>query len=849
MSKFYTSAVKYGNKILFRYVNNGKSYKSRVDFEPALYVPSKDNVPTEYTSLDGQFLNQVKFANMNDARDFEEKYKGIQNFKIYGQTQYPYQFIAEEYPGEVAWDKDLIKVFSIDIETTTESGFPDIKTANEEILLITVKDNYHKQIVTFTTRPFTSDRPDVRVECSSDESAMLRNFLYFWRDNCPDVVTGWNVEGFDIPYLVNRVKRLLGDDWANKLSPWEQIRDKKIRLGPDRVIESYSFVGVSILDYMALYKKFTYTNQESYRLDYIANVELGERKLENPEDNFKAFYTNHWDTFVKYNIHDVELVDKLEDKLRLIELIFTMAFSAKINFEDVYSPVRMWDVIIYNHLRERNIVIPLQKDSIKSETFEGAYVKDPLIGPHKWVASFDLNSLYPHLIMQYNMSPETLTEISQDVNVEMLLNGEFKNQECIKGMALTANGWCYRTDVRGFLPALMEEMYVNRSKFKKQMLKAEQEYQDDKSKKHLLKDISKLNNLQMAMKIALNSAYGAIGNKYFRYYDLRIAEGITTSGQLSIRWMANKLNAFMNATLKTEDKDYVIAIDTDSIYLSLENLVEKVCAGKSDEDKIKFMDKICETVIQPVIDNGYQELATYMNAYDQKMQMKREVLADKGIWVAKKRYILNVHNSEGVQYAEPKIKVMGLEMVKSSTPAVVRQKLKDALKVILYKTESDLQDFVQTFKAEFSTLPVEEIAFPRSVSDINEYDTVKIKNSNRSDKSQRLINNNPIYASKTPMHVRGALLFNHYIKEKGLTKKYQVIRNSDKIKFVYLLKRNPFNENVISFLTELPKEFRLEQYIDYDLQFEKTFTDAIDIIVKPIGWNSERQASLDFLFS
>jgi DNA polymerase elongation subunit (family B) len=296
--------------------------------------------------------------------------------------------------------------------------------------------------------------------------------------------------------------------------------------------------------------------------------------------------------------------------------------------------------------------------------------------------------------------------------------------------------------------------------------------------------------------------------------------------------MANKLNAFMNKTLKTENADYVIAIDTDSIYLSLETLVEKVCAGKTDEEKIKFMDKTCDTIIQPVIDNGYQELATYMNAYDQKMQMKREVLADKGIWVAKKRYVLNVHNSEGVQYAEPKIKVMGLEMVKSSTPSVVRSKLKDALKVILYKAESDLQEFVQTFKAEFSSLPVEEIAFPRSVSDLKAY----------TDKQS-------IYGAKTPIHVRGSLLYNHYVKQKGLDKKYQLIGNGDKIKFIYLKKRNPINENVIAFQQELPKELGLEQYIDYDLQFEKTFTDAIDIVIRPLGWSSERQASLDLLFA
>ena len=827
MSRFYTSAVKYGSKILLRYVNNGQSYKSKVNFEPTLYIStSKANQPSDWKTLDGTPVYPQKFLGVKEASEYVEQFKDVHGIKFFGNTQFQYQYITETYTGDIKWDKDLIKLFSIDIETATENGFPNIDEANEEILLITVKDNFHKQIVTFGCKPFTSTRPDARYIQSSDESLMLRAFCHFFQDNCPDVITGWNINGFDIPYLVNRIKRLLGEDYVTKLSPWGIVNDKKIYANGNDV-KGYSFLGIATLDYLELYKKFTYTNQESYKLDYIADVELGKKKLENPYDNFKDFYTNDWNKFVLYNIHDVELVDELEDKMKLIELLFTLAYEAKINYEDVYSPVRMWDMIIYNYLHERKIAIPIKEDNTKSEAFEGAYVKDPLVGQHKWVASFDLNSLYPHLIMQYNMSPETLTTTRLDVDVERLLKSE--PIQVPVGLTTTANGWCYTKDNKGFLPALMEEMYNNRSKYKKQMLKCEQEYEHNKDPQ-LVKDISRLKNLQMAMKIALNSAYGAVGNRYFRYYDLRIAEGITTSGQLSIRWMANRLNQFLNKTMKTDNKDYVIAIDTDSIYLTLEDLVEKVCAGKSVEDKIKFMDKTCDQVIQPVIDGGYQELATYMNAYAQKMQMKREVLADKAIWIAKKRYILNVHNSEGVQYAKPKIKVMGLEMVKSSTPAVVREKLKDILQTILYEDEASVQNFVKQTKEEFLSLRVEDIAFPRSVSDIEKYAGT------------------PIYKKGTPMHVRGALLFNHYIKQKGLTRKYEPITNGNKIKFVYVSTPNPFNENVIAFNSELPKEFGLNNYIDYELQFEKTFVDALQIILNPLGWNYEEQSSLDAFF-
>ena len=827
MNRFYTSVLQYGSKLYIRYVNNNQSYRSKIDYEPTLYVTNAKG-STEWKTLDGTDVFPYKFENMKQANEYMEKYKDVHGFDFYGNSQFRYQYITDTYKNEIKWDKDQIKVFSIDIETATENGFPNLNEANEEILLITIKDNHHKQLVTFGCKPYTADREDLRYIQSTDEALMLRAFCHFFKDNYPDVITGWNINGFDIPYLVNRIRKVLGDNYVQMLSPWGMVSDKKIYTnGKD--INGYSFMGISTLDYLELYKKFTYQNQESYRLDYIAQVELSEKKLENPFDTFKEFYTNDWDKFVKYNIHDVELVDKLEDKMKLIELVFTLAYSSKVNYEDVFSPVRMWDMIIFNYLHQRKIAIPLKEEmGSKTEAFEGAYVKDPLVGQHKWVASFDLNSLYPHLIMQYNMSPETLTNTRIDVNVEKLLNKEPINVPV--GLALAANGWCYNKENKGFLPALMEEMYNNRSKYKKQMIKAQQEYEKTKEP-HLVKDISRLNNLQMAMKIALNSAYGAVGNRYFRYYDLRIAEGITTSGQLSIRWMANKLNDFMNKTLKTKSEDYVIAIDTDSIYLTLENLVETTCQDKTVEQKIEYMDKICEKVFQPFIDGGYQELAEYMNAYGQKMQMKREVLADKGIWIAKKRYVLNVHNSEGVQYAKPKIKVMGLEMVKSSTPAIVRKALKEALEVIIHKDEVQVQNYVKTFREKFSKFSIEDISFPRSISDIEKY------------------KGDPIYKKGTPIHVRGSLLFNHYLNQKGLTKKYQLINNGDKIKFVYLKTPNPLNENVIAFNTDLPKEFGLQDYIDYDLQFEKVFLDAMQIVIEPLGWHAEEVSSLESFFA
>ena len=826
--QFYTNVFPFGDKMLVRGYDNGRAFNRKIDFYPTLYVPSKKD--SAWRTLEGTVIDEIKPGTVRETREFVKRYEAVDGFDIFGNTNYTCQFISDTYESDIRFDMEQIRVFSIDIETATEDGFPDVKAANEEVLLITIKDSQSKQIVTFGTRPFENKRNDVKYILCKDERTLLKDFIIFWQQNYPDVITGWNTEFFDIPYLVKRIDRELGELFSKKLSPWGYISERKTFIKGNEETH-YDIHGISHLDYLELYKKFTYQKQESYRLDYIAKEELGDAKKDNPEDNFKDFYTNHWQQFVEYNIHDTELVDRLEDKMRLIELCLTMAYNAKINYEDVFSQVRMWDAIIYNHLRKKKIAIPAKSGSGKDAQFEGAYVKDPLIGLHKWVASFDLNSLYPHLIMQYNISPETLTQEKIPCTVEKLLNQEVDTSYAKRrDLSLTANGWCYRRDIKGFMPELMEKMYTDRSKFKKQMLKVEQEYQNDKSKTQLLKEISRLNNLQMAMKIALNSAYGAMGNQYFRYFDLRMAEGITTSGQLSIRWMANKLNAFLNRTLKTEDKDYIIAIDTDSIYLTLETLVEKTCEGKTDEQKIRYMDKICEDIFQPFIDKGYQELADYMNAYSQKMQMKREVLADKAIWTAKKRYVLNVHNSEGVQYAKPKMKVMGLEMVKSSTPAVIRDKLKESLTVILGGVQSNLHTYITKFREEFNQLPIEDIAFPRGVNGMRQYA------------------GSPIYTKGTPIHVRGSLLYNHYVKRKGLEKKYQPIRDGDKIRFVYVRRPNPFEEDVIAFPQELPKEFGLHQYIDYDKQFEKTFLDALQGVIDPLGWKVEHQSSLEDFF-
>ncbi len=827
--KFYTNVEQAGNRLLVRGYDAGVAFSYRVAYNPTLYVPTKNY--SEWRTLEGECVEPIPLGSIKSAKEFVKEYKEVPDFDIYGNTRYLYQYIVGEHPeDEIKYDTSKIRVFNIDIETAAENGFPDIESADQEILAISIKDSYTGRIIVFGARPFDNKHEDVDYMHFRTEESMLTAFLQYWNENCPDVITGWNVQLFDIPYIARRIDRILGERATKSLSPWKLISSREIFIKGRRQI-AYDLPGIATLDYLELYRKFTYTNQESYRLDHICMVELGSRKLDHSEfDTFKEFYEKDWQKFIDYNIHDVRLVDQLDDKMKLLDLAFTMAYDAKVNYEDVFSQVRMWDNYIYCELNKRKIAIPPKKEATKSEQYAGAYVKEPKTGGYDWVVNFDLNSLYPHLIMQYNISPETLREARHpSANVEGILN---KKVEIDGEYAVCANGAQYRKDIQGFLPLMMQKMYDSRVIFKKRMIDAKKAYEKTPTNA-LTKEIARCNNIQMAKKISLNSAYGAIGNEHFRYYRLANAEAITLSGQVSIRWIENKMNGYLNKLLSTDKVDYVIASDTDSIYLNLGPVVDKFFGSKSSDKArvVELLDKVCKDKLEPFIDASYQELASYVSAYDQKMIMKRENIADRGIWTAKKRYILNVWDSEGVRYKEPKMKIMGLETARSSTPQYFRDKLYAAFKIIIGKTNDELITFVNAVRAETKERPYEEIAFPRGVNGLEKYRS-------RTD----------IYSKGTPIHVRGSLLYNHYLKKYGIEHKHQRIQEGEKIKYMYLRMPNPIHEDTISFFTEIPKEFGLDKYVDYQTQFEKSFLFPLEKVLDCVGWTTKKTIKLGSFF-
>lgn len=826
--RFYTYIGTLGNKILVRGVNaeTGNDFIRREDFQPTIFVEGKKG-ETPYRTLDDKPVYKMSPGNIKETREFIKQYENVDGFGIHGNDNFALQYTCKEWKGTVDYDVNKIRIWNLDIEVEAEKGFPSPEKADAVVNAITVYDSIEDVYFTWGLDEWTNHRDDIKIEYfqMDSEEELLKHFLDLYQNSPPHIVTGWNIENFDIPYLVNRLTRLFGQKEVKRLSPFGWIKERTIRGKYGKESVAYDIYGVATMDYLQLYKKFTYANQESFRLDHIAFIELGERKISYEEAGtlFKLARTNH-QKFIDYNIKDVELVQRIDDKLKLIDLGMTMAYDAKINFVDVFGTVKMWDAIIYDHLRKQDIVCPASNRNSKNSAFVGAYVKEPITGFHDWVVSFDLNSLYPHLIMQYNISPETIVGHKSDVDVENLLTKEADLSDVHKKKYTVApNGTMYRKDKRGFLPTLMEKIYADRVVFKEKMLDAQKRKEEGEDTDN---EISKYLNIQMAKKIQLNSAYGAIGNQWFRYFDLRNAEAVTTGGQLAIRWIEKALNDFLNKYLETKDYDYVVAIDTDSVYLRLGKFVDKYIKS-DDKNKIcDVIDKATQEAFEPYIAKSYQELADYVNAYEQKMFMGREVIADKAVWTAKKRYALNVYDSEGVRYKTPKMKVMGMEIVKSSTPANVRGKLKEAVNIMLTGNEQQLQSLVHKYKKEFIDLDIPEIAFPRGLSDYTKYE----------------------HATKSvPIHARAAKVYNGLLKKHNI-KNAEKIGDGAKLKFVYLKTPNPFGSNAIAFLDGLPPEFEVERWVDYDTQFEKAFISPLEGVLHPVGWDWEEKSTLESFF-
>lgn len=837
-TEFYTSVDRYGNNILYRgYDLEGKRITHRVPYKPVLYFPEKAaSKPSGWKTLTGKPVRPHKFDSMRDMKQFLAMYEGVENFEVHGNERHIPAFIQSKFPGEITHDRRLINVVNFDIETAIGEGFPEPSVAAQEIRSITATTSRDGSYHVWGLKPYKGKGNVTYYHCA-DEVELLDSFLNWWNEEyyCPDIVTGWNTRFFDIPYLVNRIARVLGDKETKRLSPWKLVNAREISRG-DKRETTYEISGVQHLDYLELFKKFAYTygNQESYSLNHISHVVLGEEKLDYSDvGSLNNLYEQNFTKFIDYNIKDVDLVNRIDEKLGLIDIVLTVSYLAGVNFSDSLATTPVWDSIIFRRLARSKIAVPFNNRDTSKIDFEGAYVKDPHVGMHDWVMSFDLNSLYPNIIVQWNMSTETLlSSRNTNASVENFINE--KALDLSENTAVAANGATFKTSKQGVIPQIVSEIYDARKEMKRAMIEAKKEKESAVSNDHekmrsLETKISIYENRQMAMKILLNSLYGAMGNRWFRYFDVSIAEGITLTGQSVIRFSERVVNEFFNKHL-AEKKDRVIAIDTDSLYV---NCADAVSAANTQRP-IEFLNKLANEGIEPELNSAFERFAQMVGAYEQRMEMGREVIADRAIWTAKKRYILNVLDNEGVTYSQPQIKMMGIEAIKSSTPEVCRNEMKRLFPIIMTSDEETVQNEIAQFRQTFESLPPQDIAAPRSVSKVSHYAG----------------KNGQIYIKGTPINSRAALLYNHVIRSKKLDKKYHLIHNGDKIKFVFLRTPNLIHENVIAFPDDhMPVELGLHDYIDYNTQFEKAFIDPLQIVLDAVGWKCEPQANLEFFFA
>jgi len=836
---FYTNVEKYGSRMLVSgYDHKGKRVRKSVKYAPTIYTETDSS---EFVGIDGVPIKPLHFPTMKEANYYLESSGHLNN---YGNDKFIDAFIQEQFPGEIPFQPSLIDIGYFDIETSYNEGWAHASNPVNSIISIAYRSSKDEEFHAWGTKPYDPDKSElsnvksIEYHYFVDEKSMLMDFMNFWETNPPDIITGWNVELFDVPYLIGRLEYIFGKDTVSKkMSPWNNIFEKKVFVRGKHE-KAYVIYGIRVLDYMDLFKKFTKNThgvQESYRLDHIANVVLGEKKLDySDHGNLRVLYEQDHQKFIDYNIKDVELIQRLEDKLALISLVQTMSYLAGVNYNVTLGTTGIWDSIIYRKLVPKKIFPRIVDRNHKNSSFkfEGGYVKETDNGMHDWVVSFDLASLYPNIIVQYNMSPETLVGhmcLPEDkVNPDRIIEDEYVDVPN-DNLAVAANGAVFRRDKKGIIPEIIESLYSLRVQVKKEMIKKKIDLQKTKKgtpeRLSLERIISTLNTKQMAVKILMNSLFGAIGNKYFRYFDLRIARAITLTGQTVIRWAEKGLNEKLSSIMQEDEVvDRVIAIDTDSLYVRAKEIVDKW----KPKNEALFLDKMSSDIIEPMFRRSFNRFAEITNAYENRMIMDREVIADRGIWVAKKRYILNVLNSEGVQYTEPELKIMGIEAIKSSTPMSCRNAMKKMFKIILNGTEKETQKAISDFKKHFNSLPAEEISFPRGISSVSKY---------------------KMESKGVPIHCRGSLIYNNLLKEKKLDNEYEVIRNGDKIKFCYLKQPNPIGHNVISFHDVLPPQFGLKDFVDYDKQFQKTFIDPIDIILEAIGWNHEEVATLEAFFS
>lgn len=824
MSVFYTDIFAWGNKIYFKGYRNGERYTQIIKgFQPEFFFETQEQ--SDFKSLEGRNLKRKAYPDIKTAKADLKVQRGLRN--VYGNSDIVQQFILKNFKT-IKFDLSVIKIAYIDIETECEAGFPKVETATEAINAISV----HMNGQTYVWCLGEVSLNEFYVRCFKSEREMLEDFVDTFVALDIDILSGWNIQGFDIPYIVQRLKNLGIEPERlseNNILKSRQVT-KKTKFGKEENRVVYEITGLTIIDYMELIQDMKYHPKrfESYSLHHVCETVLGMGKLDYSEyDNIRDFYTKNFQKFIEYNIRDSKLVSDLESKLKLLQIVIALAYDAKVTFSSIFYATKIWETICYDYLYSNGIVCEIKSIGIKTEQFEGAFVKPVNQGFYKNLVSLDATSLYPSIIRSCNISPETLVRDEiRPVTLEELDNIHVPENCCLCG-----NGAKFFKEKRGFIPILITKVFEERVQAKKQMLalEKEQEKTGDNSKKA---EIEYLDILQKVKKVLANSLYGCLGTPNFLFFDPLLPSAVTSTGQLILKTAIKCVNDHLNQLAGNEEpKDYVLGADTDSVYVNLDDFVPK------DEPNIPdFIEKFAKEQVQDKIQESLKILMQKLNSFEDHIYFKREMIILSALFVARKNYALWVIDKEGVRRKEPKEEIKGLRAVKSDVPKFVREKLKQIIIIILSKTNEDLIAFMKDFKKEFMEKPVEELATPKTCNNLNKY-----------------YSQENIFQKGTPNHVRAALVYNYELKKRGIDHKYNSIQDGEKIKFLPLKVPNEFGKPGIQsewfgFNGRIPSEMPIEQYVDRNSQWEKMAMAPVESFVQACGWRTTAKPSLKTLF-
>ena len=848
-SQFYTNALRYKNKILMRgYDEYGERMHKEILYSPTLYTVS-DGIDTGWRAfIGGKNLIPKEFHTMSDARQFIDDMAIRPDVNICGSSDYVSCFLNDCFEPDMSPDMSKVRVLTMDIEVGTEGGYAPASKPWQPVTAITIGTG--KKFFSFGLKDFAPPESNMHYLKCTSESDLLNKFLTAWNVLDADIVTGWNTNGYDLPYLKGRIDKVLGDGESSRLSPWNlpvELRDVIGRFGMKTL--KPSIPGIACIDLLDLYlnMKFVQAQRESYTLDYISQFELGDRKTPYQELGYptlQSLYEKNPQLYMEYNVQDVSLVERLEKKLGFIQLLMAIAYDARINYADATGSVKLWECLIRNKLLKKKQIPPLRNKNDhgnKEHSIMGAYVKATKPGIYKWCVSFDASSLYPSIIRQWNISPETFKGVKYKVNMAELNDASWTSalqQATLDDCTIASNGAAFNRRTVGILPELMAEYFDKKQKYGNDCIVLEKKLESmtDKTSPEAVLIQSKIRSLKLnrkVTKITLNSAYGSMSNPYFLFYNDDVAESVTMSGQTFIRFMADNTNIYLNRVLGTTDGDYIVASDTDSIIVDcsrlIQDMVTRGIVKSTDRDRItEILDQFAKGKMQPLLHEWTHDLEHKTNASMHAIDMAREVIADKALWVASKNYVMRVIDLSGVRYAEPHYKIMGLEIVRSSTPTACRTALKDAMKLVLDDDSDKLINFIENFRNVHMSTDIDKLAKTTKVSRLEYY---------------------ALNTQRVPQQVRASLLYNEIIKDKGLTDMYSSITEGSKVKLVRLKMPNPCGSSVMAFPDGiLPDELGLKPYIDYDTMFEDTFLKPLRRMTVPANVETEHRATLASLW-